>query len=113
MRLDSSEASELVELSTKLPPIRDVGDASDFKEKEVMHVRQLTRVNATSRAARVRENVTGRSSKPLTIVPNASNRGLLFRWGSFGPQELTRFRKLLEKPVKLKPGWPDNKDMTT
>ncbi|KAH1082720.1 hypothetical protein J1N35_022481 [Gossypium stocksii] len=61
----------------------------------------------------VGENVTGRSSKPVTIAPNASNRGLLFRLGSFGTQELARFKELLEKPIKLKPGWPDNEDMTT
>ncbi|MBA0880953.1 hypothetical protein Goshw_022460, partial [Gossypium schwendimanii] len=46
MRLELSEASELVESSTRLPPMGKVGGASDFKEKEVMHVRQLTRVNA-------------------------------------------------------------------
>ncbi|KAK5832982.1 hypothetical protein PVK06_016791 [Gossypium arboreum] len=34
----------------------------------------------------VRENVTGQSSKPVTIEPNASDGGLLLRWGSFGPQ---------------------------
>ncbi|MFQ6658941.1 hypothetical protein Gotur_028017 [Gossypium turneri] len=32
------------------------------------------------------ENVTGCSSKPVTIAPNASNGGLLLRWGSFGPR---------------------------
>ncbi|KAK5802883.1 hypothetical protein PVK06_030511 [Gossypium arboreum] len=40
MRLESSEASELAELSTRLPPMGEVGGASDFKEKEVMHVGQ-------------------------------------------------------------------------
>ncbi|MFQ6653935.1 hypothetical protein Gotur_025105 [Gossypium turneri] len=49
MRLKLSEASELAESSTRLPPIGEVGGASDFKEKEVMHVGQLTRVNAKSR----------------------------------------------------------------
>ncbi|MFQ6665887.1 hypothetical protein Gotur_032447 [Gossypium turneri] len=86
MRLNSSEASELAELSTRLPPIGEVGGASNFKENEVMQVEQLTRVNATSRM--VRENVTGRSSNLVTIAPNASDGGLLCRWGSFGPQEL-------------------------
>ncbi|MBA0755939.1 hypothetical protein Gogos_019918 [Gossypium gossypioides] len=38
MRLNSSEASELVELSTRLPPMREVGGVLDFKEKEVMQV---------------------------------------------------------------------------
>ncbi|KAK8301352.1 hypothetical protein V6Z11_D04G014000 [Gossypium hirsutum] len=61
----------------------------------------------------VGENVTGRSSKPVTSVPNASNGGLLLRWGSFGPQELARFKKILEKPVRLKPGWPDSEKMAT
>ncbi|KAK8362732.1 hypothetical protein V6Z12_A03G120100 [Gossypium hirsutum] len=46
MRLESSEASELAESSTRLPPMEEAGGASDFKEKEVMHVGQLTRVNA-------------------------------------------------------------------
>ncbi|XP_016737757.1 uncharacterized protein [Gossypium hirsutum] len=41
-------------------------------------------------------SVTGQSSKPVTITPNASNEGLLLRWGSFGPRELTRFKELLE-----------------
>ncbi|KAH1082722.1 hypothetical protein J1N35_022483 [Gossypium stocksii] len=56
-------------------------------------------------------SVTGCSSKPVTIAPSASNGGLLFRWGSFCPQELARFKELLEKSVRLKHGWPDNKDM--
>ncbi|KAK5794075.1 hypothetical protein PVK06_035269 [Gossypium arboreum] len=219
MRLESSEASELAESSTRLPPMGEVGGASDFKEKEVMHVGQLTRVNAkvhskhsdsvlhsnlctwrerrgplevleqggretvgkakpsvvnhedsvrgklecgqgsditpchrdvpTSRTARVKrrrkprqkskrkgrakttsgiqgessqchsgvatrtlrewvgENVTGQSSKPVTIEPNASDGGLLLRWGSFGPRELARFKELLEKLVELKSSWPD------
>ncbi|MFQ6630504.1 hypothetical protein Gotur_009118, partial [Gossypium turneri] len=47
--------------------------------------------------------VTGRSSKPVTIAPNASNGGLLLRWGSFGTQELARFKQLLDKSVRLKP----------
>ncbi|KAK5811618.1 hypothetical protein PVK06_026969 [Gossypium arboreum] len=36
----------------------------------------------------VGENVTGQSSKPVTIEPNASDGGLLLRRGSFGPREL-------------------------
>ncbi|MBA0642277.1 hypothetical protein Goklo_026699 [Gossypium klotzschianum] len=59
----------------------------------------------------VGENATGRSSKPVTIASNVSNGGLLLRWGSFGPQEQARFKELLEKPVRLKPGWPDNEEM--
>ncbi|MFQ6652883.1 hypothetical protein Gotur_024551, partial [Gossypium turneri] len=46
MRLKLSEASELAESSTRLPPMGEMGGASDFKEKEVMHVGQLTKVNA-------------------------------------------------------------------
>ncbi|KHG07100.1 hypothetical protein F383_33526 [Gossypium arboreum] len=46
MRLKSSKASELAKSSTRLPPMGEVGNASDFKEKEVIHVGQLTRVNA-------------------------------------------------------------------
>ncbi|KAK5817512.1 hypothetical protein PVK06_022436 [Gossypium arboreum] len=55
----------------------------------------------------------GQSLKPMTIAPNAFIGCLLFRWGSFDPQELARFSKLLDKLVRLKPGWPDNKDMAT
>ncbi|KAH1074358.1 hypothetical protein J1N35_026686 [Gossypium stocksii] len=58
-------------------------------------------------------NRHARSSKPVTIKPNTSDGGLLLRWRSFGPRELTRFKELLEKPVKLKPGWPDSEDMAT
>ncbi|MFQ6647390.1 hypothetical protein Gotur_021248 [Gossypium turneri] len=61
----------------------------------------------------VGENVTGRSSKPVTIAPNISNEGLWLKWGSFGPRELAQFKELLEKPVRLKPSRPDNEDMTT
>ncbi|KAH1129731.1 hypothetical protein J1N35_001109 [Gossypium stocksii] len=46
IRLKLSEASELAESSTRLPPMGEVGDASDFKGKEVMQEGQLTRVNA-------------------------------------------------------------------
>ncbi|MBA0721663.1 hypothetical protein Golax_009181, partial [Gossypium laxum] len=45
MRLKLSEVSEFAESSTRLPPMGKMGVASDFKEKEVMHVGQLTRVN--------------------------------------------------------------------
>ncbi|KAH1055488.1 hypothetical protein J1N35_033553 [Gossypium stocksii] len=43
-------------------------------------------------------SVTGQSSKPVTIAPNASDGGLLLRWGLFDPRELARFKELLEKP---------------
>ncbi|MFQ6660058.1 hypothetical protein Gotur_028697 [Gossypium turneri] len=33
MRLNSIQASELVESSTRLPPMGEIGGASDFKEK--------------------------------------------------------------------------------
>ncbi|KAK5818380.1 hypothetical protein PVK06_023316 [Gossypium arboreum] len=42
MKFESSEASELAELSTRLPPMGELGGASDFKEIEVMHVGQFT-----------------------------------------------------------------------
>ncbi|KAH1082575.1 hypothetical protein J1N35_022336 [Gossypium stocksii] len=51
----------------------------------------------------------GCSSKHVTIAPNVSHGGLSFRWGSFGLQELTRFKELLEKPIKLKLRWPNDK----
>ncbi|MFQ6640739.1 hypothetical protein Gotur_015831 [Gossypium turneri] len=46
MRLKLSETSELAESSTRLPPMGEVGGASDFRGKEVIQVGQLTRVNA-------------------------------------------------------------------
>ncbi|KAK8320695.1 hypothetical protein V6Z12_A12G053400 [Gossypium hirsutum] len=49
---------------------------------------------------------------PVTSAPNASNGGLLLRWGSFGLQELARFKELLDRPVTLKPDGPDNEDRT-
>ncbi|KAK5794187.1 hypothetical protein PVK06_035397 [Gossypium arboreum] len=55
MRLNLSEALELAESSTRLPPMGNMGVASDFKEKEVMQVGQLTRVNAMSRMVRVKK----------------------------------------------------------
>ncbi|MFQ6645318.1 hypothetical protein Gotur_019995 [Gossypium turneri] len=55
MRLKLSEASELIESSTRLPPMGEVGGASNFKEKEVMHMGQLTRVNVTIMTARVKK----------------------------------------------------------
>ncbi|KAK5792783.1 hypothetical protein PVK06_033905 [Gossypium arboreum] len=45
--------------------------------------------------------------------PNAFDGDLLLRWGSLSPRELARFKELLEKPVRLKPGWLDSEDMTT
>ncbi|KAH1091541.1 hypothetical protein J1N35_018798 [Gossypium stocksii] len=45
-RLKSSEASELAESSIRLLPVGEVGNALDFKGKEVMHRGQLTRVTA-------------------------------------------------------------------
>ncbi|MBA0752373.1 hypothetical protein Gogos_001214 [Gossypium gossypioides] len=51
--------------------------------------------------------------KPVTMAQNAPHRGRSIRWGIFSPRELARFQELLEKPVRLKPDWPDNEDMTT
>ncbi|KAG8498201.1 hypothetical protein CXB51_006628 [Gossypium anomalum] len=61
----------------------------------------------------VGENVTGQSSKPVTMAQDAPHGGRSIRWGSFSPRELARFQELLEKPVRLKPGWPNSKDMAT
>ncbi|MBA0756451.1 hypothetical protein Gogos_020374 [Gossypium gossypioides] len=58
-------------------------------------------------------SVMGRSAKPVTMAQEAPHGGLSIRWGIFSPQELARFRELLEKPIRLKPGWPDDEDMTT
>ncbi|KAH1113491.1 hypothetical protein J1N35_006869 [Gossypium stocksii] len=59
------------------------------------------------------KSVTGQSAKPMTIVPNVSHGGISFRWRSFGPQELTQFKELLKNPIRLKPRWPNDKDMAT
>ncbi|KAH1083214.1 hypothetical protein J1N35_022975 [Gossypium stocksii] len=45
------------------------------------------------------------------MAHNASHRGLPLTCESFGPQELARFKELLEKTVRLKLGWPNNEDM--
>ncbi|MBA0610132.1 hypothetical protein Godav_011017 [Gossypium davidsonii] len=58
-------------------------------------------------------SVTGQSAKPVTMAQEVPHRGLSIRWGTFSPQELARFRKLLKKPVRLKPSWPDDEDMAT
>ncbi|MFQ6652738.1 hypothetical protein Gotur_024462 [Gossypium turneri] len=55
MRLNSREASELAESSTRLPPMEEVGSVSDFKENEVMQVGQLTKINATSMTVRIKK----------------------------------------------------------
>ncbi|KAK5842548.1 hypothetical protein PVK06_004920 [Gossypium arboreum] len=39
--------------------------------------------------------------------------GECHRWRSFGLRELARFKELLEKHVRLKPGWSDSKYMAT
>ncbi|MFQ6624727.1 hypothetical protein Gotur_004151 [Gossypium turneri] len=49
----------------------------------------------------------------MTMAQDATHGSLSIRWVTFSPRELTRFKELLEKPVRLKPGWPDNEDMTT
>ncbi|KAG8488057.1 hypothetical protein CXB51_018328 [Gossypium anomalum] len=53
----------------------------------------------------VEENVTGQSSKPVTMAQAAPHGGRSIRWGSFSPRELAQFQELLEKPVRLKPGF--------
>ncbi|MBA0672771.1 hypothetical protein Goklo_029169 [Gossypium klotzschianum] len=63
------------------------------------------------RSQGVRENVTGQNAKPVTKAHDAPHEGLSIRWGSFSPRELARFKELFEKPIRLKPGWPDNEDM--
>lgn len=70
--------------------------------------------NAT-RALRdwVGENVTDQSAKPVTMPQEAPHGGLSIRWGTFSPQELARFKELLKKPIRLKPGWPNDEDMAT
>ncbi|KAK5835089.1 hypothetical protein PVK06_010774 [Gossypium arboreum] len=134
IRLNLSKTTELAESSVRLSLMEEVSLTLDLEEKVAMQTLKLGSIRlisvdtseelpplgechskGTTRALQewVGENVTGRSSKPMTIAPNVSNGGLLFRWGSFGPQELARFGKLLEKPVRLKPKWPNDEDMTT
>ncbi|KAG8474384.1 hypothetical protein CXB51_034110 [Gossypium anomalum] len=69
----------------------------------------------TSRTARVkkRQKPRQKSQRKGRTKATSGIRGLLLRWGSFGPRELARFKELLEKPVRLKPGWPDSEDMAT
>ncbi|KAH1113945.1 hypothetical protein J1N35_007323 [Gossypium stocksii] len=50
------------------------------------------------------ENIIGQNVKPVTMAQDMPHKGLLIRWGTFSPRELARFKELLEKPVKLKPG---------
>ncbi|KAH1113944.1 hypothetical protein J1N35_007322 [Gossypium stocksii] len=47
------------------------------------------------------------------MAQDAPHRGLSIRWGTFSPRELAQFKELLEKPVRLKPSWPDNEDIAT
>ncbi|MBA0749332.1 hypothetical protein Gogos_003277 [Gossypium gossypioides] len=47
------------------------------------------------------------------MAQHTTHRGLSIRWGTFSPRELTQFKELLEKPIRLKPGWLDNEDMAT
>ncbi|MBA0746022.1 hypothetical protein Gogos_008572 [Gossypium gossypioides] len=72
MRLNSSEASELAELSTRLSPMGEVDDALNLKEKEVMQVGQLTRVNATSRTVRVNKRRKPRQKSRMKGKAKAS-----------------------------------------
>ncbi|MBA0869098.1 hypothetical protein Goshw_023142 [Gossypium schwendimanii] len=45
----------------------------------------------------------GQNAKLVTMAQEAPHEGLSIRWGTFSPRELARFRKLLEKLVRLKP----------
>ncbi|MBA0776719.1 hypothetical protein Gotri_011678 [Gossypium trilobum] len=106
-----------MELTMEPSPLGKVDCVLDFEGKEAMQ-KQSKRVNVakvTMRALRewVGKDVMGQSAKPVTMAQNAPHGGLLIRWGTFSPRELSRFKELLEKPVRLKPGWPDNEDMTT
>ncbi|MBA0660658.1 hypothetical protein Goklo_012642 [Gossypium klotzschianum] len=74
MRLKLSEASELVESSIRLPPMGKVSGASEFKEKEVMHVGQLTRVNASSRTDIVKKRCKLRKKSRRKGKAKASRR---------------------------------------
>ncbi|KAH1047127.1 hypothetical protein J1N35_037911 [Gossypium stocksii] len=45
------------------------------------------------------------------MAQDAPHGGLSRICGLFSPQKLARFKELLEKPARLKSGWPDNEDM--
>ncbi|KAH1129216.1 hypothetical protein J1N35_000594 [Gossypium stocksii] len=71
MRLKSSGASELAEPLTRLPPMGEVGDASDFKEKEVMHE------GGPSKVLEQRGRETMGKAKPSVVNQEDSVRGKL------------------------------------
>ncbi|KAH1055722.1 hypothetical protein J1N35_033787 [Gossypium stocksii] len=89
------------DLTVELTPLGKVGCASGFERKGVMQEQSG------------RENATSQSAKPVTMAQDAPHRGLSIRWGSFSLRELARSKELLEKPFRLKPGWPDSEDMAT
>ncbi|KAK5811831.1 hypothetical protein PVK06_027204 [Gossypium arboreum] len=119
---------------------RKVGCASGFEEKGAMQ-KQLGRVNAASKVHCEHFDSVLNSDLLAWQVPFRSrNEGVvrmgggeyhgsdckahdngtryapwrsIKRWGSFSLRELARFKELLEKPVRLKPGWPDNEYMAT
>ncbi|KAK5820026.1 hypothetical protein PVK06_025070 [Gossypium arboreum] len=83
MRLNSSKATKLVESSVRLSPLEEVSLASDLEEEVAMQTLKLGLMSPIS-------------VDTLKELPP-------MREGSFGLQELARFNKLLEKPVRLKP----------
>ncbi|KAH1122190.1 hypothetical protein J1N35_005350 [Gossypium stocksii] len=75
-----------VEISLELPPM------GNCHSKDTMRVLREW----------VGEKVIGHSSKHVNITKSAFQGGLSVKWGIFGPRELARFKKLMEKPVRLK-----------
>ncbi|MFQ6656869.1 hypothetical protein Gotur_026789 [Gossypium turneri] len=74
MRLKLSEASELAELSTRLPPMGEVGGASEFKEKEVMREGQ-----GPFEVLEQRGRETGAKAKPRVVNHKDSVRVKMVR----------------------------------
>ncbi|MBA0686313.1 hypothetical protein Goari_013922 [Gossypium aridum] len=94
MRLNSRKTTEFSESSARLPPKEVVNYELDLKEEVVMQTlnlgsMRLISVHSSDELLPIGgKNVTGHSSKSVTIVQNASHGGLSFKWGSFDPREL-------------------------
>ncbi|KAH1032323.1 hypothetical protein J1N35_044497 [Gossypium stocksii] len=138
MRLKLSGVSELAESSTRLPPMGEVGpfevleqgsretvgktkpsvvnqEDSDLGKLECGQGSDITLCHwdvQMSRTTRVKKRWKPRQKLRRKGKAKASRRDR-GESRSFGPRELARFKELLEKPVKLKPGWPDDEDMAT
>ncbi|KAH1083609.1 hypothetical protein J1N35_023370 [Gossypium stocksii] len=96
---------------------RDSGTGNQPSEIDLFAVwfaNLLENLGNSSHADHVKPtSVTGQSAKPVTMAQDMPDRGLSIRCGSFSSRELARFKELLEKLIRLKPGWLDNEDIET